>query len=450
MIPGCLIIKLTITQNVQYRNHFHNVLCLSEAKEMDIKMKNRIYIWGIGKGYKMLKSALYFDCIEMVGFLDNDEKLWGTEQENSIVYAPYNLLMEIDYILISTINYIDQIKNQLLTLGVSENKIIAYFDAYDCIINEVNFINYTVRIMQLMERKFQNVFYKMSNMEYEIADKVRKGCYQFPIIEPAENALNEIIEKSKSMCRFGDGEFEVLFQRPRSTFQKIDSTLAIRLKEVLVNKESCILTCIANNYGDLSCYTEEAALSIRAYMSQSIRESHMSVIDMSKTYYDAYVTRVYMMYRNKEHAVHIFELWKRIWHNRDIVMIEGRYTKNGYDNDLFANAASVKRVLCPTQNAWNKYREIYDWIISNVSKEKLILITLGQTATVLAFDLAMMGYQAIDMGQLDNEYEWYKRGATKKIPLSNKYVHEAGKIGQINSDVYDPLFEKQVIVRIGC
>ena len=38
MIPGCLIIKFTITQNAQYRNHFHNVLCLSEAKGMDINM----------------------------------------------------------------------------------------------------------------------------------------------------------------------------------------------------------------------------------------------------------------------------------------------------------------------------------------------------------------------------------------------------------------------------
>lgn len=38
MIPGCLIIKFIITQNAQYRNHFHNVLCLSQAKGMDINM----------------------------------------------------------------------------------------------------------------------------------------------------------------------------------------------------------------------------------------------------------------------------------------------------------------------------------------------------------------------------------------------------------------------------
>ena len=44
MIPGCLIIKFTITQNAQYRNHFHNVLCLSEAKGMDINMKENAAI----------------------------------------------------------------------------------------------------------------------------------------------------------------------------------------------------------------------------------------------------------------------------------------------------------------------------------------------------------------------------------------------------------------------
>ena len=53
MIPGCLIIKFTITQNAQYRNYFHNVLCLSEAKGMDINMKIAI----AGTGYVGLSIA---------------------------------------------------------------------------------------------------------------------------------------------------------------------------------------------------------------------------------------------------------------------------------------------------------------------------------------------------------------------------------------------------------
>ena len=42
MVPGFLIIEFTIIQKAQYRNHFHNVLCLSEAKGMDINMKKKL------------------------------------------------------------------------------------------------------------------------------------------------------------------------------------------------------------------------------------------------------------------------------------------------------------------------------------------------------------------------------------------------------------------------
>ncbi len=62
MIPGCLIIKFTITQNAQYRNPFHNVLCLSEAKGMDINMKDfqKLKIAVAGTGYVGLSIATLF------------------------------------------------------------------------------------------------------------------------------------------------------------------------------------------------------------------------------------------------------------------------------------------------------------------------------------------------------------------------------------------------------
>ena len=50
----------------------------------------------------------------------------------------------------------------------------------------------------------------------------------------------------------------------------------------------------------------------------------------------------------------------------------------------------------------------------------MILITLGPTATILAYDLAMQGYQAIDLGQVDNEYEWFLRHATERIVIEGK------------------------------
>ena len=50
-------------------------------------------------------------------------------------------------------------------------------------------------------------------------------------------------------------------------------------------------------------------------------------------------------------------------------------------------------------------------------KNKLILIALGPTATILAYDLYKLGYRAIDIGHIDIEYEWFLRKANTKIPI---------------------------------
>ena len=46
-------------------------------------------------------------------------------------------------------------------------------------------------------------------------------------------------------------------------------------------------------------------------------------------------------------------------------------------------------------------------IKQKLSKNKLILIALGPTATVLSYDLYKLGYHVIDIGHADIEYEWF-------------------------------------------
>jgi hypothetical protein len=60
--------------------------------------------------------------------------------------------------------------------------------------------------------------------------------------------------------------------------------------------------------------------------------------------------------------------------------------------------------------------------------DRLVLVALGPTATILAYDLALKGYQCIDIGHLDIEYEWFinKIDIDKKTPVKGKYVNEAG------------------------
>ena len=41
------------------------------------------------------------------------------------------------------------------------------------------------------------------------------------------------------------------------------------------------------------------------------------------------------------------------------------------------------------------------------SPDKLFLLSAGPTATILAYDLAQRGYQALDIGHLPNCYDQY-------------------------------------------
>ena len=50
----------------------------------------------------------------------------------------------------------------------------------------------------------------------------------------------------------------------------------------------------------------------------------------------------------------------------------------------------------------------------------IVLLAIGPTATVLSYDLADNGFQVIDIGHLDVEYQWYLMQAKKKMPLENR------------------------------
>ena len=70
---------------------------------------------------------------------------------------------------------------------------------------------------------------------------------------------------------------------------------------------------------------------------------------------------------------------------------------------------------------------------------------MGPTATILSYDLYKFGYQVIDIGHIDIEYELYLRNASDMIPIPNKYVNEAKK-GNINiGNIKDENYYSQII-----
>ena len=66
------------------------------------------------------------------------------------------------------------------------------------------------------------------------------------------------------------------------------------------------------------------------------------------------------------------------------------------------------------------------------------------TATVLAYDLAKLGYWAIDLGHLDLEYEWFLSGKTERFAVKGKFTNEVTD-GNLVDSCNDPVYKSQII-----
>jgi hypothetical protein len=69
---------------------------------------------------------------------------------------------------------------------------------------------------------------------------------------------------------------------------------------------------------------------------------------------------------------------------------------------------------------------------------------MGPTAKPLAYELALEGFQALDIGNLDIEYEWFLKGDKTKVKIQGKYTSEA-KGGRIVEDIFNEEYENQIL-----
>ena len=265
-----------------------------------------------------------------------------------------------------------------------------------------------------------------NNAPFEFLTDQSDYGYWYPTVRSAEEAIELVANQGKSLARFGDGEFSTIAGRVRHKFQsQVDEALSQRLLEVLNSDEPDLLVGIANNYGSLEAYTRQAKREIRRYLQPSVRKEHLELLSLGKIYYDAYVTRPYIMYADNmtDAPANRFDMLKTIWQDRDCVVVEGNMTKVGEGNDLLSNARSVEKIIGPAENAFNEYDRIMYQCMKQ-PKDKLFLLALGPTATVLAYDLCKAGYQAVDIGHLDLEYEWFLRGQGVRTEVPGKYNNE--------------------------
>ena len=260
--------------------------------------------------------------------------------------------------------------------------------------------------------------------------------------------INYIIENKCSVCRYGDGEFQMITHYLEhgssenfhvDTFQNYNPVLAARLLEVYKSSNIKLLQCIPYSFKKSSVYKGYG----RTFFEREwlLRKPF---VKKNKLYGDSCFTRFWLGRTDVKNVGGYVASLKKLWNKKNVLIVEGAKSRLGVANDLFDNCAIIKRVLCPAVNAFSRYCEILEEVKKCAEKDTLILLALGHTATVMAYDLTLLGYQAIDIGHVDIEYEWYLMRATEKVPVPNKYVNEVAE-GRISSDLQDTVYEKQII-----
>lgn len=273
-----------------------------------------------------------------------------------------------------------------------------------------------------------------------------------------DETLDYIIKNKCSISRFGDGELNMVFKhfdkslRISKCFQNYDDALAKRLYDILKveNNGKKHLVCLPYLFcpEGMAERNNDAQFFWKRFLCRHINRLPQ-ILSKSYLYGDATISRFYLSKIRKEDCPVYVSHLKQIWNQRNIYFVEGEFSRLGVGNDLFDNAASISRIICPSVNAFAQYDKILGLICEKVPKESLIILALGHTATVLSYDLSELGYQALDLGHIDVEYEWMLMGATEKVALANKAVNEVGRNSKVSGEnCLDDWYEAQIVGRV--
>ena len=104
---------------------------------------------------------------------------------------------------------------------------------------------------------------------------------------------------------------------------------------------------------------------------------------------------------------------KKLFEGRKVAVVTGKSVLAKLDYDVFELAASKTIIDAPSKHAFSAYDSILHDISANISKDTLICLILGPTATVMASDLTDMGYMAWDIGHLAKDYDAYMKKLDK-------------------------------------
>lgn len=232
----------------------------------------------------------------------------------------------------------------------------------------------------------------------------------YPRVSTSNNELLTKIREGYSLSRFGDGEYAILKANIGNRVYFDTATLGAkkRLLEVLTSPiekhvvalihedvvaSQLIFSNVLSQFKSIKSLFYGARMPIFSEFDNDMLALYRSLGERPCVYEAG-------LLRNSTHAEHI-----SLWGERNVLYVTGsRETseKYGYTvEQIFFGAKSVDTIETVTEQALSRnYDEILNKVIQhdNVGS-KMIFISQGMAGSVLAYDLAKLGLQAIDFGQ---------------------------------------------------
>ena len=214
--------------------------------------------------------------------------------------------------------------------------------------------------------------------------------------------LYRILSTKASIGRYGDGEFRSAMGSDLK-FQRYDAGLTLRLREILRAPDDNFLVGIPRVWGrrDLGFYDP---IKNANWMRCMDNPNFMAMLDPTKTYWSSFITR-------PDAALHIecddyWNLARSIWAGRRVVYFTGKEGKSakGMARGFLSESKELVVEDCLPKNAWFEYASLIERVKKYDPKKWLVLLSMGPTATVLAYDFFRMGYQTLDIGHMPMFY----------------------------------------------
>ena len=228
----------------------------------------------------------------------------------------------------------------------------------------------------------------------------------------------------RGFIRFGDGEYGLIKGRSIQ-FQRKNKELSKKLRAALDNVENLNIDIGIDvpNYLHSGKAMSEFKLPWPYFYTKTVTERYK---DRKQNFLYTGFTMPYLHFclRNEEQGGVInnyLEQFRRLFAGRDVALFIGEGICQKVAFFPFEFAKSFETIICPSENAFEKFGEICDQA-RKYSKDTILCFVIGPTSKVVAYQLMSEGYLCVDLGHFIKDYDMYRKGIITQKGFFDKDV----------------------------